>query len=356
MKTTARSVTAERYLSLRAIRTLVRWDEWYDSKVPLLFICFYQMCLVQPIPARQVIVRLTLVTAFACLYLAFGYLINDYSDRETDRLAGKLKLIASLPAPAAVVLLCLLGLAGMAIPLFLIGNRVLALGLTAVAYFFAAFYSMPPVRFKERGVWGLVVSAVAQRSLPALIIFAAFDHFGLDSWLLFALLALIGVRWILVHQLIDLQNDREAGVSTFAAHAGRAQTEVLTKWVVFPLEVVCLIALCAYGAHSFSGLWFIPLGYGLVVAANWALWRGVNRPYSFTSYSRQPLSDLYYFYWPIGLALALAFREPVFWLILAFNIAWQGPYLLRHGKTARRLLVRKLHGGQREAAARTPER
>ena len=222
MKTTARSATAERYLSLRAIRTLVRWDEWYDSKVPLLFICFYQMCLVQPIPARQVIVRFTLVTAFACLYLAFGYLINDYSDRETDRLAGKLKLIASLPAPAAVVLLCLLGLAGMAIPLFLIGNRVLALGLTAVAYFFAAFYSMPPVRFKERGVWGLVVSAVAQRSLPALIIFAAFDHFGLDSWLLFVLLALIGVRWILVHQLIDLQNDREAGVSTFAAHAGRA--------------------------------------------------------------------------------------------------------------------------------------
>ena len=351
MRTFARSATGENCRSLRAVRSLIRWDEWYDSKVPLLFISFYQICLVQATPPRQVLVLFALVTGFACLYLAFGYLINDYSDREADRAAGKQKMISSLPGSAIVVLLCLLGLAGMAIPVFLISDHVLAVGLTAIAYFFAAFYSMPPIRFKERGVWGLVVSAVAQRSLLSLIVFAIFDRYALDTWLLFLLFGLVGVRWILVHQLIDLQNDLETGVSTFASHVGRARTQTLTRWVIFPLELVCLVTLWVYEVARFPGLWIAPLGYALVVAATWVLWKGVDRPYSFTSFDRQPLSDLYYVCWPIGLALALAFREPVFWLILAFNVLWQGPYLLRHGRTALRLVRSKSGGRQRETAA-----
>jgi len=327
---------------LQSIGELIRWQEWYDSKVPLLFVCFYHLCLVESPPTDQVLPKFAVVTGFASLYLAFGYYINDFSDREGDILAGKKKLIAHLPDQIVIGSLCLLGLAGMAIPFTQVHDYPLAVWLAGVAYFFAIFYSMSPIRFKERGVWGLVVSATAQRSLPVLFVFAIFNHFALDTWLFFLLFCLIGVRWILVHQLIDLKNDLKVGTRTFTTRLGCKRTKHLLCGLIFPLEVTFLAVLWGWLIIRIPSLWTLPLGYLIIVAINWVLWKGIDTPYSFTSYGRLPLSDFYYAYWPLALATVLALQRPIFWPILGFNVLWQGNYLFKKGKTAIHLLRVKL--------------
>lgn len=342
MRTAVESITSEHSRSFQVIGCLTRWQEWYDSKVPLFFVCFYYLCLVESPPNNQVLPKFALVTSFACLYLAFGYYINDFTDRECDSRASKQKLITHLPSSLVIGSLCLLGLAGMAIPFTQIRDYPRAVWLAGVAYFFAIFYSMPPIRFKERGVWGLIVSATAQRSLPALFVFAIFDHFALDTWLFFLLFCLIGVRWILVHQLMDLKNDLEVGIRTFTIELGYKRTKHFLRNIVFPLELISLAALWGWFIIRNPGLWMLPLGYLIIVAINWVLWKGIGLPYSFVSYGRLPLSDFYYAYWPLTLATVLALRQPVFWPILGFNVLWQGSYLLRKGKTAIHLLGVKL--------------
>jgi len=328
--------------SLQNIDKLIRWNEWYDSKIPLFFIVFYHLCLIEGIPTRQVVPRFAFVTGYACFYLAFGYFINDYFDRESDRKAGKQKIINSLSEPIAVILLFLLGIAGFITSLLMQSNFELAILLSVITYFFAIFYSMPPIRFKERGVWGLLVSSVAQRSFPSLLVFCAFNHFNLDTWLFFLFLGFMGIRWILVHQLIDLQNDLKAGIMTFATNRGCQRTECLLKRVIFPLELGCILALWVYGMAGFPIFWAAPVSYVIIIIANWLLWKKVESPYNFSSFDRQPLSDFYFVYWPIALAFTLALKQPIFWLIFVFNVLWQGAYILRHGKNACRQLQLRL--------------
>jgi 4-hydroxybenzoate polyprenyltransferase len=323
--------------------SLFRWKEWFDSKVPLFFVAFYYLCLNTTIPTEQVILRFVLSTAFGCAYLAFGYFINDYFDRDLDRAAGKQKAIQFLSDSTILILLTILGLFGSIIALMVIQNKIIAVLFVAVAYFLGIYYSKPPIRFKERGVWGLAVASFAQRAVPVLLMFVMFQHYEFDSLFLLLLFALIGLRWILVHQFIDLKNDQCSGISTFATQSGyKKQTIWLTKWVVFPLELVCLAPLLYFTAVHLSIFWFLPILYGLVVLANWFLWKDHDQPYRFTTFARQPLEDFYYVYWPLGLVLILAFRQPIFWFLFLFNLFWQGTYILNHSRTVIHLAKSKI--------------
>ena len=225
----------------------------------------------------------------------------------------------------------------------MIQNKIFAVLFIVVAYFLAIYYSKRPIRFKERGVWGLAVASIAQRAIPVLFMFGMFQHYELDSLLVLLLFALIGLRWILVHQLIDLENDRRSGISTFTTKSGYAQTIRLIRWVIFPLELVCLATLLYSTTAHNPILWILPVVYGLVVLTNLFLWKGHDQPYRFTTFARQPLEDFYYVYWPLGLVLILAFRQPIFWLVFLFNLIWQGSYILDHGRTALHLTKAKFH-------------
>ena len=148
-----------------------------------------------------------------------------------------------MPAYIVVVVLCFLGIAGIALFAFLSRGKLLSIFFIAVAYFFAIFYSIPPIRFKERGIWGLLVSATAQRSFICLFFFSLYDRYSLDTWLFFLLFTVIGIRWILVHQLIDIQNDMNNEVHTFTTGQGYIRTRKYLYRIVFPIELFCLFAL-----------------------------------------------------------------------------------------------------------------
>ena len=232
-----RFITQARY-TLRFARALVRWDHWYESKVPLFFIVGYTMLILHGADLASLFnyIRLAL---FAVFFLAFGYALNDFCDREIDRQAGKTNTIAELSPNVGIAILIALFIVGLA---WLPTKNLRSICLAILAYFFIAFYSLPPFRFKERGALGLIVAAAAQRTLPALLFFDAYDHWRLDTSLLSLLFFFIGLRWIIGHQLWDLENDLRSGAQTYATLTGKNHLEGLMANFVFPIETGLLIA------------------------------------------------------------------------------------------------------------------
>jgi 4-hydroxybenzoate polyprenyltransferase len=300
-------------------RALVRWDQWYESKIPLFYIVGYTMFILHGLSAIALMNYIRLVLFSVC-FLAFGYALNDYCDRGADLRAGKPTAIANLPSGYAILLLIiLLGLGWLWLPF----KNFRSIGLAALAYFFLAFYSLPPLRFKERGVFGLVAAAAAQRSLPAFLFFEAYQHWHADTLLFGLLYFFIGLRWIIGHQIWDFENDLKSGVITYTTQVGKESMQNWLSRFVFPAELSLLAGLVLY--------YLKPLAWLCVLFAVYLVWlwlsslsrRRAGFPPSLFTNGWIPLADFYFIVWPLSLALYLALRQPFFWIVFGLNILWQ---------------------------------
>ena len=153
-----------KYGKMKSISKLLRIPEWYDSKVPLAFsvMLFFFIMYPQENTARAVL-NLLLYFGFLFSYLAFNYLLNDYIDMEVDRKAGKDKLITKIPKSQVICIMLFLLLTGFLPLCFSTGFEYKMAIILIINYLFGASYHVKPLRFKERGLWGLIVSSAAQR-------------------------------------------------------------------------------------------------------------------------------------------------------------------------------------------------
>lgn len=301
------------------VRTLVRWDHWYESKVPLFFILGYTLLILHG-PDLVSVLHYIRLLLFVIFFLAFGYAINDFSDREIDIQVGKPNLIATLPTLSAVIILVTLFLIGF---LWLPVKDPRSLGLAALAYFFAASYSLPPLRFKERGLLGPLVASTTQRTLPALLFFETFDHWELDTLLLCVLFVFIGLRWMIGHQLWDLENDLQAGVRSYTVSLGRDHANRFLAYLVFPAEVALLVLTVLFYFDVMP--WLTALLAFDFAWLGMTTWRRKRLGMHLALFASDwiPLADFYFIVWPLSLALRLTFYQPAFWIVLALTILWQ---------------------------------
>ena len=191
------------------------------------------------ISSEQATLRIIALFLFALLYLSFVYAVNDFFDRDDDRLVGKPNTIGDLSIYTGVIWLVALVVIGVATlaPFY---QQKWVIGSVVLSYISAATYSMPPLRFKERKLAGLLVAA-SHRALPVLVGMLVFEDFQVSSWLLFVICLLVGVRWNIVHQLIDFSKDEQTQTSTFVRAYGYARSLRLLKIVVFPIELVLIL-------------------------------------------------------------------------------------------------------------------
>jgi 4-hydroxybenzoate polyprenyltransferase len=179
-----------------------------------------------------------LFLVFSMTLTAYGYLINDLADVELDRRAGKPNAFHGASRTRATLVMVVLfgvmvvcGLPFVRQPAFL--------PLWVAQTLAATFYSLPPVRFKERGVLGLVATITAQQPLPAAMAFAALGH--LRTWGALVFIAYITLRGIcsdVGHQLRDRERDAAAGAQTFAVHYGQ---KVIARVYGLSLELETLL-------------------------------------------------------------------------------------------------------------------
>lgn len=306
---------------LGSARALVRWGEWYDSKIPLFLLCLYYAALSGPALGLRLIGEMAMVLLTLCICASFGYILNDFSDREADRRAGKQNALADVAAPRAVTIVLVAAAAGLASALYY-WRQPNAVALLALCYGLATIYSAPPARLKERGAIGLIVAALAQRTAPAAFIFEAMRSWDWTAVALCILGTVIGLRFILIHQLRDSANDAQAGVNTFGTVYGTALLTRLLWQFLFPLELACLgVTVIAMG-YSIPAVWALGGVYllGLGMRQRTA-WQGLS-PLTYGLFA-----DLYAVYWPLTLAAVLAVRNPIFLAVLAFTILWLSPSL-----------------------------
>jgi 4-hydroxybenzoate polyprenyltransferase len=300
----------------------VRAEQWWEFKLAPAAAVVYATALAIDVPLSRLWPAAAIVVAALIPAAAFVSVIDDLADRADDLAAGKRNRFAGASfRPAASFLLATI--AGGVCFAAVWRADLLLLSLYLAVWLVLSLYSLPPFRLKRRGALGLIADASGEHLFPSLLAgvlaFRAADVPVDPLWL-----ASVGVWWfsfglrsIIWHQLSDLENDRIAGVGTFASQRGPRAAYRLGTFVVFPVEIVALASVLAQ-THS---LW--PLGflapYAYLVAERSRQWGQhliVVRP----AWPYQIVMHEYYdVFLPVALIVASAVRQPSDLAVLAVH-------------------------------------
>lgn len=147
----------------------------------------------------------------------FGYFINDISDVEGDKIAGKNNIASKFSKTQQLFYCSLLLLIGF-LPIVTTAPKTTSL--LVVEVILLLLYSFPPFRLKEKGFIGIITDSTYAYFLPSLILLTYLESlFSVDIFFGYFLPLfgfILGIRNILNHQLEDYDNDRIANTKTFA--------------------------------------------------------------------------------------------------------------------------------------------
>ena len=237
------------------------WRDWsvlvYNSILENIFIVFY-IALRREVAVFPYFMDLFCFLMFSFFSTTYGYLINDFADMELDLAHGKANTFHGDSKGKARLIVALFAFLSLLFGLRFIDNPVFLL-LWFLWALCATFYSIKPIRLKERGKMGLVVVVIAQRMLPILILFAAFHY---DAWLEVSVLTIYvlfrGLSSDLNHQLEDYCRDTETRTQTYAVTAGLKRARKIFRVSLEAEKMLLLLCLLLmYANWPLSGVYGI---------------------------------------------------------------------------------------------------
>jgi 4-hydroxybenzoate polyprenyltransferase len=313
-----------------SLAKIIRTDNWFSQKLPPLLAVAYAFLLVGAVEPISVLQLLPLVVLCICL-AAYGHVINDIFDVEADAAAGRPNAMTNVPVGLRVGLLVLLVAGGFGC-LAAMGGTPVLFGLLAVNYLLPTLYSVPPIRLKERGISSVLSDTLGSHVVPTL--FVGMSLQGISSadpvlewrlilsatcWAFF-----VGLRGILVHQVVDQRNDQAANVVTFGARLGGKAVRSFVVKVVLPFEGLTL------GLFLYFLLPFSPVLTGAVILYALGeisrLGRGLRLPHVFPEEpDREPhvpflKNDFHEVWLPCALAVQLAIDRPAYVALLIVHV------------------------------------
>jgi 4-hydroxybenzoate polyprenyltransferase len=230
------------------ISNLVRAGEWWEYKLVPIFAAFYATALTLDVSIAALwpaAVTLLLALIPGAAYVS---VINDLTDREEDVAAGKPNRFAT-GSPAIGLLVVAITVSAGLLFSWLWRDDVLLLTVYLSAWLAFSLYSLPPFRWKTRGIAGVLCDASGANLFPTLVAVAvAYRAAGRapdPAWLVAvgAWAFANGIRGILWHQLGDRENDRKSGVRTFAERHPPRVAVFIGTWIAFPFELVALAVM-----------------------------------------------------------------------------------------------------------------
>jgi len=223
-----------------------------------------------------------LFLAFSTCMTAYAYLANDLADVDLDRRHGKANAFLNIPRPRAVLVTVVFLLAGIAFSLPFWGSVWFA-PLLGVWIVLSSAYSLPPLRLKEAGAFGLAATVLSQQTLPLVLLFAALaPRFEWGAVLFATHATLRGLSSDVGHQVRDYPNDARTSTATFVVRRGpdssrriyalaleteRLATGVLLGWLAWKIPTLELLG----GRLPFSPVWPLVVLYAVL------LWRTAGR-------------------------------------------------------------------------------
>lgn len=214
--------------AITEIKSFIRWHDWAIDKLPILFtICFYLILSTGHHPEN--IEAFFVFLVFSVCSTVYGYAINNYADLGIDIRQGKPNQLAKLNANQRILILLFILLIVIFSGSYFV-SKPYFLSLWIIQFFIATFYSLKPIRFKERGMVGLVIPFLAQLVLPVMICFSIFGDLFSSQAVVFILYGFFkGGAYDIGHQFHDYAHDLKTRTKTFAVERGQKIVAVLFK-------------------------------------------------------------------------------------------------------------------------------
>jgi 4-hydroxybenzoate polyprenyltransferase len=245
---------------------LIRAYEWID-KLQLNFIAAFILIIYLSHP-EQYLIQILILGIYMIFLGSYGYVANSYGDMEQDAKVGKHPEALYFSEREIQAMLTFFAIPSLAIPLYFPDFRIRMLGIAT--FLLVTFYSLKPVRLKERGVFGIFTAALTQRALPfMLFVFLIPLHDTMVAYFLFVWLSLIGIAIIMTHQFSDFENDANAGVNTWALTLGKGKAKWWIK-ITLILTILCILI----------PLFILPLYEGLAISLVTLAFSGYSIGYS----------------------------------------------------------------------------
>jgi len=299
-------------MKVKRVMKMLRVGEWLTSKLPFLFlpilICINDFGLLKD----QLLLCLSYFV-YLFTFLGFGYAINDYSDQEIDKKIGKTNVMGELSNWKCWSILALLVMG--CVPFAEMIFSVTSLFLFVFVYFWGATYSVEPFRFKEKGVSGLLVSSLAQRTIPLFPLMSISKKYWMIVCICGVIGFLVGLRYILIHQYEDIENDQFTGTNTYVKNHNHGITKMV--YTSFIIECVFVFALEIFFIKSIVGYVLALLCVAQTFVTYYTI-QYIYRKKYFLSFICVPFEDMYNFYLPLSLLIGLACQ----------NIVWTLPIII----------------------------
>ena len=174
-------------------------------------------------------------------YGMYSFLVNDYFDMPYDISAGKKREIHCLSRRLFIFIIFIIVTISMLHLLYLKSRPFILVYLSF--YILSFLYSAPPVRFKSRGVAGIIVNVLIERMLVVLAMFTFFNHFGVDTLVFLLTSSFIHLSDIVTHQIYDYESDLKTKTKTFVVKLGLDKTLGFYRKLVCPLSLVSIVVL-----------------------------------------------------------------------------------------------------------------
>lgn len=303
----------------------LRMPVWWHHLVPPILSIIYVIIWVNEVPLKQVVIPVLLFIISIIGTAGFGYWLNDWTDIETDRQAGKSNVTAGVNNRSRVLIFFALLLLGWLPWLGIPASpwAYLFLGLLQLCFI---LYSVPPFRFKERSFLGILCDIHYGHVLPIAITFATFLPLWMPQklwdWALITgitgLLYLKGIRNIVEHQINDRKNDLRSNTFTFIQAIGAVPAAWLLRSVLVPLELFAIAGLLAR--------WSLPLlvWYGSYLSIyvflfwRWGIFRLPIRRWNFHFW--YIANDFYEGWFPLSILLLAAMEYSFYWILLSIHL------------------------------------
>lgn len=175
-------------------------------------------------------------------------------------MAGKVSIDFDSPIKVYLILI-LLASGSLIIPICFGNLATIFLGVINVLI--AIFYSFKPIRFKERDILGVLISAIGQRLLVFLLFSLLVNMINQFTYYLGIWLFLIGLTAIILHQIVDLQADTIADVRTWSRRVGRDKAKRILDYTVIILIIYPFLSLFLYPLYSNIIIFLILMRYTL---------------------------------------------------------------------------------------------
>ena len=332
------------------LATLTRSHEWWDHKTPQVLSLAYATAILANAPLFNLLYPGFLMIFASLVAIAiYASINNDFTDLEIDRACGKSNMMERLkPGMRLLLLLVSLGLV-LTAAAFIYPNIYGAVFYLLIAVAIS-LYSFEPIRFKKRGIWGIISCASAEHFFPVLFSIAVITWYSnskMDVWWLCAAGALsliYGIRSILWHQFLDKENDMKSGIRTFAANI---EPVSFKKWsrTIIVVEWIALMAVLFHLQLWLPVIFLLIYFVAILLRAKLFNSRIITVITPKEGYFQLLMLDYYSLFFPVSLLIYSAFKHRLDWvvlivhLVLFHKILW---YNLKDGYYISKKIIHKL--------------